>query len=420
MSGARRSPRRSRCCRSPHRLEGGTGSGSVTSSPAGHRLRRHLPDRLHERRDGHADGRRRGRLELHRLERRVRGATATCIVSMSAVRSVTATFTLLPITSPSRRRARAAARSRAARRASTAAPTARPRSRTAHGHADRDAAPARPSSGWSGACTGASHCTVTLERREAVTATFTLLPVQLKVSKAGTGSGTVSSSPAGIACGTTARRPSPTARRHADGGPAGGSKFTGWSGACSGTAATCTVSLERGPHGHRARSARSRPPIRSCPTRRCRRRCPVVVAGSGRRHGAGRAGAGRSGRAGRRTRCAKAPTLVARPKISGKARAGAKLTCGRGTWNNSPTRYTFTWRSNGKVVGHAATYTAKKSDRGPLPPVLRHGGQRGRRLDDAERDRARRQVSGDRQIERSAIPGPGRRARHPGPGCALL
>lgn len=61
---------------------------------------------------------------------------------------------------------------------------------------------------------------------------------------AGTGSGTVSSSPTGIDCGATCtasfRLSTPlvlTAQ------PAAGSSFAGWGGACSGTSSTCTVSV---------------------------------------------------------------------------------------------------------------------------------------------------------------------------------
>jgi hypothetical protein len=63
------------------------------------------------------------------------------------------------------------------------------------------------------------------------------------VNKSGTGSGTVSSSPAGISCGATcsasfASGASVTLTATA----AAGSTFAGWGGACSGTAA-CTVSM---------------------------------------------------------------------------------------------------------------------------------------------------------------------------------
>ncbi len=66
----------------------------------------------------------------------------------------------------------------------------------------------------------------------------------LTVTKSGTGSGTVTSSPSGINCGSTcsagfAKDTSVTLTAAAD----SGSTFTGWSGDCSGTSATCTVTM---------------------------------------------------------------------------------------------------------------------------------------------------------------------------------
>ena len=79
----------------------------------------------------------------------------------------------------------------------------------------------------------------------AVTATFTLSPVSyiLTVTRAGTGTGTVTSTPAGINCGATcnATYPAGTAVTLAA-APAGGSTFTGWSGACAGTG-SCQVTM---------------------------------------------------------------------------------------------------------------------------------------------------------------------------------
>ncbi len=66
----------------------------------------------------------------------------------------------------------------------------------------------------------------------------------LSVARSGTGSGSVSSSPSGIQCG------SDCSETYAKGtavaitaAPAAGSTFTGWSGACSGTASSCTVNM---------------------------------------------------------------------------------------------------------------------------------------------------------------------------------
>ena len=100
-------------------------------------------------------------------------------------------------------------------------------------------------SGWSGACSGTGKCDLTMDKAKAVVATFTAIPETLSVSKSGTGSGTVVSSPAGLRCGSTCSV-------EFDFGtnvtltvtPATGSYFTGWSGDCSGTSA-CTVSMTR-------------------------------------------------------------------------------------------------------------------------------------------------------------------------------
>lgn len=66
----------------------------------------------------------------------------------------------------------------------------------------------------------------------------------LTVSKSGTGAGTVTSSPAGIACGATcsASYSSGTSVTLTE-APTSGSTFGGWAGACSGTSSTCTVSM---------------------------------------------------------------------------------------------------------------------------------------------------------------------------------
>ncbi len=97
--------------------------------------------------------------------------------------------------------------------------------------------------GWSGACSGTGPCSVTVDQARAVTATFVADPVVFGLSVATAGSGSVTSSPAGISCG-----PVCTAS-FVDGTsvslsavPAAGWSFAGWSGACVGTS-TCTVAM---------------------------------------------------------------------------------------------------------------------------------------------------------------------------------
>jgi hypothetical protein len=96
--------------------------------------------------------------------------------------------------------------------------------------------------GWSGGgCAGTGPCTVVLTGPTEVTAIFASVS-GLTVIRAGTGTGTVTSAPAGITCGTECSAPFPNATSvtlTATAAP--DSTFAGWSGAgCSGTG-TCTI-----------------------------------------------------------------------------------------------------------------------------------------------------------------------------------
>ena len=98
--------------------------------------------------------------------------------------------------------------------------------------------------GWSGACTGTGSCVVTMDAAKSVTATFTAQSFALTLVKAGTGSGTVTSSPSGINCGSTCSAnynngTSVTLTATAS----SGSTFAGWSGACTGTG-SCSVTMD--------------------------------------------------------------------------------------------------------------------------------------------------------------------------------
>jgi len=97
--------------------------------------------------------------------------------------------------------------------------------------------------GWGGACSGTGDCTVRLTADTMVTASFALRPVTLQVTRQGTGTGAVTSNPAGISCGTDCTEAYPvgtTVRLTAR--PGSGSAFRGWGGDCSGTG-TCTLTL---------------------------------------------------------------------------------------------------------------------------------------------------------------------------------
>jgi len=104
--------------------------------------------------------------------------------------------------------------------------------------------------GWTGACTGGGTCTISLSDQTSVTATFSInapprpATVQLTVTDSGSGTGTVTSTPAGISCGLTCNASFATGTSVTlTANPNAGATFTGWTGACSGTA-PCTLALE--------------------------------------------------------------------------------------------------------------------------------------------------------------------------------
>ncbi len=95
--------------------------------------------------------------------------------------------------------------------------------------------------GWSGACTGSGGCVVSMSQARAVTATFN--PVAQLLSVALSGSGTVTSAPAGINCGADC------SEAYASGTvvtltatPAATWSFGGWSGGCTGSG-PCSVTM---------------------------------------------------------------------------------------------------------------------------------------------------------------------------------
>jgi hypothetical protein len=100
--------------------------------------------------------------------------------------------------------------------------------------------------GWSGDCTGNGTCMLGLTQNQNVTATFTGVSYPLTVTVNGPGSGTVTSTPAGISCNPTCmsnygqgQMVTLTAQ------PAMVNTFSGWGGACmaSGMTPTCMVTM---------------------------------------------------------------------------------------------------------------------------------------------------------------------------------
>jgi formylglycine-generating enzyme required for sulfatase activity len=108
--------------------------------------------------------------------------------------------------------------------------------------------------GWNGeGCSGTGSCVVQATQARQVTATFSVSPTpqyQLTVSLSGLGSGSVTSSPAGIACQLSSGTVSGSCAALFPSGTVvtlttqltGNSTLSGWSGACAGTG-TCQVTM---------------------------------------------------------------------------------------------------------------------------------------------------------------------------------
>ncbi len=108
-----------------------------------------------------------------------------------------------------------------------------------------DADPGFVFSGWSGDCSGIAGCQVIMDQARSVVANFSPNTNLLSVARAGTGNGAVTSSPAGIDCGTTCAADFATGALVTLAAAADDSSvFSGWSGDCSGLG-DCTVTLDQ-------------------------------------------------------------------------------------------------------------------------------------------------------------------------------
>ena len=97
--------------------------------------------------------------------------------------------------------------------------------------------------GWTGACSGTASCSVTMTSAQTVGATFSTASYPLTVTAPATGSGTISSSPAGINCpGSCSANYDAGTKVTLTATPAANYTFSGWTGACTGTTG-CTVDM---------------------------------------------------------------------------------------------------------------------------------------------------------------------------------
>jgi hypothetical protein len=184
--------------------------------------------------------------------------------------------------------------------------------------------------GWSGGgCSGASaSCMVTLDD-DSPTVSAAFYPpgtmLGLAVSRTGSGTGTVTSSPGGVDCGSVCSgsfAAGSTVTLSAT--PGAGSVFAGWSGAgCSGTG-TCTVSMLAAS----SVSAAFRQTVTT----------PPVVR----------------------------PANSSPPQISGTPTSGKTLSCSEGVWTGSPIGYGYEWAVDGTPIAGAitSTYRVQAADEG--------------------------------------------------------
>ncbi len=91
------------------------------------------------------------------------------------------------------------------------------------------------------------------------------LKYTLSVSKSGNGSGTITSNPSGINCGSTCSANFDSGKSITlTAAPSSGSNFVGWSGACSGTSLTCVVIMNSNKSATAEFVSGSTPPPTSC------------------------------------------------------------------------------------------------------------------------------------------------------------
>lgn len=106
-----------------------------------------------------------------------------------------------------------------------------------------EASPTSSFLGWSGSgCSGMDACVIEATSAHLVTATFEAIRYELSVEAEG--AGTIKSSPAGIDCGSECSTSFPALSTVTlTTTPSTGQEFVGWSGACSGTNASCLVEM---------------------------------------------------------------------------------------------------------------------------------------------------------------------------------
>lgn len=105
-------------------------------------------------------------------------------------------------------------------------------------------APGFTFSGWGGACSGSSStCTVTMDAAKNVSATFSAVVVTRTLNLTITGTGGVGFSDGSSCASSCSRTFNNGSSITLAASPSAGFTFTGWSGACTGSSSTCTLTM---------------------------------------------------------------------------------------------------------------------------------------------------------------------------------
>jgi hypothetical protein len=121
--------------------------------------------------------------------------------------------------------------------------------------------------GWAGACSGSNVCDVVMDANKSVSASFaSIAPAQFPLTVIDFGNGTVVSSPPGIDCGTTCATVFPAGLPVTlTATPAPGNVFAGWGGACTGLG-TCVVFMDDVVNVSARFLPNAPPPVQQVPT----------------------------------------------------------------------------------------------------------------------------------------------------------